>query len=820
MNRSLILVLASLIHAIGPWNVKVVRAQQVATDPTSTHIYPAGARRGTTFAVRIGGECLPPETRLRLDSESIQAPSLLVHRASPQGEPSPRRRPGEQHVNYPKEWESEWTIAADARLGTHLWWLACARGGTAARVFVVGDLPEQLESESNSLPQQAESVSVPVTLNGRICGERDLDFYEFPAQQGEVMIVDVCAGRIGSPLEPVLEFFRETGERLAAREERVGSDPVFAIPIRESGRVRMSVGNLGLSGGPSFVYRITVSSRPYPRLAYPNFGRPGSNLDLDWLLLTGCDTPAWSRRPLQFPAQPVRFLHRGDGLVDLPFEAIDLPGRLEAEPNSRLDQAQLVEFPAIVQGRLEDRVDEDWFAFEAEAGKSLTVRCQSAGVGLPTLPVISLHDPAGVELVRASAVDDAERLPAIENWTPASAGRYALRVRDVQQGVAGGAEYAYRILVERSRPDFRLSLKSGAVNHLPGGRTEIDIQLKRLGGFNGPVRVSGEPLPEGVRAEPLEIPANVTTAKWILVSETDTTPPADVLLRVQGTAELDGQLVVRSATVPHLGRDMEAVAVGEATSEWFHLTVIHPPVFRLFCSEAYQYAHRGTVHHYLMQVERLRGFQGPIRLQIADRQNKDLDGVEVLEVTIPEGESQIMLPLYLPESMHINVQAHSNVYAQGIAAFDDRWGGRQTTCVVSEMRCMIRTLPTVAMLRPLDTEAIFDATGRAECRFRLERSPRFGGPVTLRLLSTDLGVEAEPLSIPSGSGDATMTLRRVATAAGAAAESGEIRSAATRSAVTAAGTSAPSSTRVLRFRAEGDLDGSTKVISEATVRVP
>ncbi len=38
-------------------------AQQVPSDPTSTHIFPAGGRRGTTIAVRVGGECLPPLTK-------------------------------------------------------------------------------------------------------------------------------------------------------------------------------------------------------------------------------------------------------------------------------------------------------------------------------------------------------------------------------------------------------------------------------------------------------------------------------------------------------------------------------------------------------------------------------------------------------------------------------------------------------------------------------------------------------------------------------------------------------------------------------------
>ena len=123
------------------------QGQQVATDPTSTHIFPAGGRRGTTVGVRIGGECLPPLTRVRAESIGITFPEALGPRAQPRGEPSLRRRPGELHINYPKEWESKIEIAADAPLGQRLWWLACARGGSGGRPFLIGDLPEFIETE-------------------------------------------------------------------------------------------------------------------------------------------------------------------------------------------------------------------------------------------------------------------------------------------------------------------------------------------------------------------------------------------------------------------------------------------------------------------------------------------------------------------------------------------------------------------------------------------------------------------------------------------------------------------------------------------------
>ena len=60
-------------------------AQQVTTDPASTHIYPAGGQRGTTVAVRVGGECLPPHTRIRWFGDGITAPGELGPKAALRG---------------------------------------------------------------------------------------------------------------------------------------------------------------------------------------------------------------------------------------------------------------------------------------------------------------------------------------------------------------------------------------------------------------------------------------------------------------------------------------------------------------------------------------------------------------------------------------------------------------------------------------------------------------------------------------------------------------------------------------------------------------
>lgn len=136
---------------------------------------PAGGRRGTSVNVQAGGECIPPVTQFRILGKGLDAPPEPGDRVSGNYEPSPRRKPSEQPVTHPTEWKSNITIAADASLSPGLWRLSCARGGTGGRPFIVVDLPEFIESESNSEPENAEQVELPVTINGQIVGKCDLD---------------------------------------------------------------------------------------------------------------------------------------------------------------------------------------------------------------------------------------------------------------------------------------------------------------------------------------------------------------------------------------------------------------------------------------------------------------------------------------------------------------------------------------------------------------------------------------------------------------------------------------------------------------------
>ena len=69
--------------------------------PSSTHIYPAGARRGTKVRVLVGAECIPPETRFKLFGKGVSAPALLTQRVDALHEPSLRRKPTTNPITIP-----------------------------------------------------------------------------------------------------------------------------------------------------------------------------------------------------------------------------------------------------------------------------------------------------------------------------------------------------------------------------------------------------------------------------------------------------------------------------------------------------------------------------------------------------------------------------------------------------------------------------------------------------------------------------------------------------------------------------------------------
>ena len=106
--------------------------------------------------------------------------------------------------------------------------------------LAVGSAPEMGEQEPNDSIAQAQTVNLPVTINGHISGgaERgksaDEDYFRFTAKKGEHLSIEVAAARLGSPLDSVIEILDARGNPIPRATVRCLNETTTTLSDRDS----------------------------------------------------------------------------------------------------------------------------------------------------------------------------------------------------------------------------------------------------------------------------------------------------------------------------------------------------------------------------------------------------------------------------------------------------------------------------------------------------------------------------------------------------------------------------------------------------------
>ncbi len=160
----------------------------------------------------------------------------------------------------------------------------------------------------------------------------------------------------------------------------------------------------------------------------------------------------------------------------------DEPEVNEVEPNNDLEHAQAVSIGSVVNGRLQQAEDVDYYKFKVTAGQEVTfaVQCARLEDKIHDLaphadPMLTLRDATGHELARN---DDYYRADPLLHYRFEKAGEYNIQLRDV--GYQGNASWVYRLNIT-GRP-FVTSVVPCAVR--PGQSNELHVAGFSLGGAN------------------------------------------------------------------------------------------------------------------------------------------------------------------------------------------------------------------------------------------------------------------------------------------------------------------------------------------------
>jgi len=504
-------------------------------------------------------------------------------------------------------------IDPDAGPGNRELRLLTKTGLTNPMVFQVGLLPEVRELEPNNrqayqvppnmarirnLPKE-KPLKLPVVLNGQIM-PGDVDRFRFRAVKGQQLVIEAharslipyLADAVPGWFQAALALYDAQGKEVAfADDYRFNPDPVLFYKIPENGEYELEIRDSIYRGREDFVYRIAVSEQPFITQMFPLGGRVGVetvtsidgwNLDESELHL---DTRPGGDciRQTRFRGGKKRVLggslkaggfgdSRDDNNPQAALEAATHNGTqqisnsvtyavdildecYEVESNNTAEQAQLIELPKIINGRIAESGDVDMFSFKGRAGDKIVAEVYGRRLNSPLDSLLRLID-SSVKVLKWN--DDHElrdnylfmdMMGIITHHADSyllaelpKDGIYYIQLTDAQHH--GGEAYGYRLRVTRAQGDFALRMTPSGISLRAGGTAVIRVYALRKDGFDGEIDLALKDAPAGFELNGGRIPAGRDCVRVTLTAPPKA-PAGLVALQLEGRARIGGNIIKR-----------------------------------------------------------------------------------------------------------------------------------------------------------------------------------------------------------------------------------------------------------------------------------
>ncbi|HEY4258776.1 MAG TPA: hypothetical protein VGM98_01395 [Schlesneria sp.] len=727
--------------------------------PTANYIFPAGAQRGTTVTARVGGCNLHRSPQLIWTGSGITAPAPLqpIDTIWFEGPVIPQPA-SQQKEDYPRDFAAPLVVAADAPLGRQTWRLSTSQGVTTAWGFVVGALPEVIEHELDGDAPPVR-VDLPVTINGRIFPREDVDAWSFSAKTGQTIVCRVATSEFGSPLDARIELRGPDGRVLGEQLPEGNRTPNLKVVAPTDGEYQVRIHDAAFGGLQDHVYRLTVTTGPLLEGAYPLGGQHGTATVFE---LQGANLTA-ARSTITLPMGGSDFMMRlpdQNAVGEVQLELDDLAEILEVEPNN--DTPQTASIPAVLNGRIQSPGDVDAWMFTAQKGIEYDFDVQAARLGSMLDAVLEVQDTTGKQLA------DADDSPGLQTdarlrWTAPADGDYRLAIKD-RLASRGDSRFAYRIrIVNSNQPEFTLSSTADTLIIERDKTVNLKVSLDRGPGFKEVVELNLEGLPARVTvtspAMPIVIAANQRELQLTLKAEADA-QIAVAPIKIIGRAKVgERELTVQTSfqpTNPEPGR----LALADGTGQCW-MAVAMPTPFKFAGIFETKFISRGSMFVRKYHIDR-QGFEGPLEVQLADRQGRHLQGVTATHVVVPAGESNFEFAVTLPPWMEVGRTCRSTLAVTGQVTDTD---GQQHAVSYSsndQHNQMIALVDPDRFAVQLPRTTLTATPGKqVKVPVRMQRGSGLVHPTTVELIASNgiEGVSATTIEIPGDQTESSLTMK-------------------------------------------------------------
>ncbi|NBV21054.1 MAG: hypothetical protein EBS05_03910 [Proteobacteria bacterium] len=727
-----------------------------AVEPLASYIFPAGGQRGTSVAVRVGGCYFHGKAGFEMLGPGVTAPPQVVETNTVWFEGPLIVQPASQRSeDYPRDHAATVRIVADAPVGVRHWRAWTSQGATTAMKFIVGDLPEIIETEVEGEPLPV-AVKPPVTINGRIFPREDVDVWTFQARAGQAFTISVAALSLGSALQSRLIVQDAAGHPLQEAIASQYADPKLYFTAPREGTYSVRIDDVNANGLQSYVYRLTITDQPVVTRTYPLGGRRGQSVKLE---LAGQALPV-KELDVKLPATgsgsvAVPLAFNGKATATTLLELDELPELLYAEGTGPFTA------PTILNGRILKPGATNIWRFSAKKGDTLELSLASARLGSPLTPVVSVVDESGKSVISGEAAPG-EQTDLNLNFRAPADGDFLVRVSE-RFASRGGADFAYRLRVAppAATPDFQLTLASDTLTVIRetadgepapgkpkrGGKQQpgkLKINVVTRGGFKGDIELAVDGLPTQVTANGTKIAGGRNTTDLNFTAEHGA-KIGTAHLTVRGTATINGEVVTRTASLP--------APRGETAINSVLLAVALPTPFKTTSEFLMNIVPRGSKYRRPYGIER-GGYEGPLVAKLADRQGRHLQGVTAPPVEISQGDDRFEFEVTFPPGMELSRTSRSQIMLVG--TIRDHDGSEHVVSYSqNEQNDQVITITQAGLLElELDATSVRVVPGATvKIPFHLRRDKSLvADPVRVELTvpAHVQGVRAEAATVPAG----------------------------------------------------------------------
>ncbi len=418
------------------------------------------------------------------------------------------------------------TLAEGAQPGVYAWWLVTDAGVSARDVLTVDALSPQIFA--------AKVDALPAALHGTIAGGAVRETI-FVGKAGQDIICEVEAQRLGGGLRPVLHLYGPTGALLkwSLPTPALRGDTRLELRLPVDGNYTVHLRDLQFAAPAPNHFRLKIGQWQYADIAFPPAIRRGSSVEFE---LLGNGPARLVSLPATFEGEMVPAPWADAKLASGLRPLVQLTDITEAiEKREGIAPQILSALPVAVSGRLEQPGEEDAYRFSVTPESDVQFEIFADRLGAPLDTMLTLRDEKNAQLAINDDGVTGSGDSKLVYKVPKAVTNLVATVRDVHG--RGGRACVYRLKITRSEPEkaaagFVLSIKEGA-QVVPVGRTQVMRVDARRQGYDGPIALSFDRLPAGVKLTGAEIAANATGTLLTLTADAPQ-PPTVTALRGKG----------------------------------------------------------------------------------------------------------------------------------------------------------------------------------------------------------------------------------------------------------------------------------------------